>query len=213
MLWDTWENWQSQVDRWYTTALKNIDTEELNDYVLKSMRNVTALERGLPENEIVPVLKEHVETMKDKLPVIQYLRNPAIRNRHWLQIEKILKHKFKPDEVVNLKLLEKLNCFSYPTELMEIAGQASSEAALEAMLKKVEDNWKSLEFVVVPYKEAKDVFIIGSTEEVQVILDESVITVNTVASSRFVGPIKSRVDEWFNQLDLFAKTMVKEIRI
>jgi hypothetical protein len=39
-------------------------------------------------------------------------------------------------------------------------------------------------------------------------LDESNINIQTIASSRHVGPIKSRVDDWVKQLDLFGKTLV-----
>lgn len=65
-----------------------------------------------------------------------------------------------------------------------------------------------MEFVVVPHKDSKDVYILGTTEEVQATLDESNINVNTISASRHVGPIKSRVDEWAKFLDRFSKTMV-----
>lgn len=71
------------------------------------------------------------------MSVITYLRNPALRQRHWIKIETILNHKFKPDEEITLEVLENLKCFSYPNELQEVAGQASSEAGLESLLKKV----------------------------------------------------------------------------
>lgn len=124
-----------------------------------------------------------------------------------MKIENILNHKFK-DEVMTLKLLENLQCFTYPNELMELSGQASSEASLETMLKKVEEVWKTLEFIVVPHKDVKDVYILGSLEEVQQVLDDSFITINTIVSSRHVGPIKNRVEEWSAQLQQFAKTLV-----
>lgn len=38
---------------------------------------------------------------------------------------------------MTLELLESLGIFKYPNELMEVSGQASSEASLEALLKKV----------------------------------------------------------------------------
>ena len=72
----------------------------------------------------------------------------------------------------------------------------------------VDDSWKTTEFVVLPYKDYKDVFILGGTDEIQVLLDDSNINIQTRASSRHVGPIKSRVEEWLKQLDLFGKTMV-----
>lgn len=65
------------------------------------------------------------------------MRNQALKQRHWIKIENLLNYKFKPEEPLTLALLEDLKVFSYPQELMEISGQASSEASLEALLKKV----------------------------------------------------------------------------
>lgn len=61
---------------------------------------------------------------------------------------------------------------------------------------------------MLPHKDSKDVFILGGTDEIQQLLDDSNINIATIASSRHVGPIKSRVDEWQRQLDLFGKTLV-----
>lgn len=69
-----------------------------------------------------------------------YLRNPALKPRHWVKIEEILHTRITPDMVVTLTLLEELKAFQYAEELMEVAGQASSEAGLEALLKKVHPN-------------------------------------------------------------------------
>ena len=66
-----------------------------------------------------------------------------------------------------------------------------------------------MEFVVLPYKDYKDVFILGGTDDIQVLLDDSNINIQTIASSRHVGPIKPRVEEWLKNLDLFGKTLVR----
>ncbi len=44
---------------------------------------------------------------------------------------------------------------------------------------------------------------------VKVLLDDSIINVGTVASSRYVAPIKPRVDKLLRQLTLFNQTLVK----
>lgn len=110
---------------------------------------------------------------------------------------------------MTLTLLEELKVFNYPDEIMDISGQASSEYSLELLLKKVEDTWNDLEYIVLPHKDAKDVYILGTLEDIQVALDESNINVATILSSRHVGPIKPRVEEWARMLDQFAKTLVR----
>lgn len=73
----------------------------------------------------------------------------------------------------------------------------------------MEENWKALEFIVLNHRDAKDVFILGGMEEITLVVDDSNININTILSSRHVGPIKSRVDEWARILDLFSKTLVR----
>ena len=74
----------------------------------------------------------------------------------------------------------------------------------------MEETWKSLEFTVIPHRDCKDVYILGRTEEIQQVLDDSFITINTIASSRYVGPIKMQVEKWLHQLELFSKALVSE---
>ena len=61
---------------------------------------------------------------------------------------------------------------------------------------------------MLPHKDSKDVYILGNTDDIQQLLDDSNINIATIASSRHVGPIKSQVDEWQRDLDLFYKTLV-----
>ena len=72
----------------------------------------------------------------------------------------------------------------------------------------VEDSWKKTDFIVLPFKDQEDVFILGGTDDVQQILDDSIINIATIASSRYVAPIKVRVDEWQARLEIFSKTLV-----
>lgn len=111
--------------------------DTVNTQVIKFAKSIYQLEKGLPPNAIVPTLKAKVEDMKDKMPVIQDLRNPSLKTRHWELIEEILEHKFDPDEKKTLKLLQELNAFDYSEAIQEVSGQASSEASLEGILKKV----------------------------------------------------------------------------
>ncbi|KAK5640059.1 hypothetical protein RI129_010870 [Pyrocoelia pectoralis] len=207
LLWESLDSWHKEVKEWYTADFQTLNTEEMNLFTGKTIKNITQLEKGLPRNLIVPTLKDEVELMKNKLPIITYLRNPSLKQRHWLKIENVLNYKFKADEVVTLTMLEDLRVFSYPDEFMEISGQASSEAGLELLLKKIEDGWKAVEFPVVPHRDSKDIFILGSLEEIQAVLDDSNINIATIASSRHVGPIKPRVEEWARMLDLFSRTL------
>ncbi|XP_037589527.1 dynein heavy chain 6, axonemal [Cebus imitator] len=208
LLWDSFSEWDKLQQEWLKSKFDCLDPEVLNGQVSKYAKFVSQLEKGLPPNSVVPQLKHKVETMKEKLPVIIDLRNPALKPRHWAAIEQTVDATLVDTEIpLTLERLSELHVFDFGQEIQDISGQASGEAALETILKKVEDSWKATEFVILPHRDAKDVFILGGTDDIQVLLDDSTINVATLASSRYVGPLKTRVDEWQKQLALFNQTL------
>ena len=69
--------------------------------------------------------------------MITDLRNPTLKQRHWDQIYAVLEHSFTNEDPLTLGKLVDINAFKHAESLQEISGQASSEASLEAILKKV----------------------------------------------------------------------------
>lgn len=72
-----------------------------------------------------------------QLPVITNLRNPALKQRHWDQIQQIFNYHFNEEEPLTIGLLNKIEAFEHTESIEEVSGQASSEASLEGILKKV----------------------------------------------------------------------------
>ncbi|XP_044910412.1 dynein axonemal heavy chain 6 isoform X7 [Felis catus] len=208
LLWDSLSEWDQLQQEWLKSKFDSLDPEVLNSQVSKYAKFVTQLEKGLPPNSVVPQLKCKVEKMKEKLPVITDLRNPTLKPRHWAAIEQTVDATLVDLDIpLTLEKLSELHVFDFGQEIQDISGQASGEAALEIILKKVEDSWKTTEFVVLPHRDSKDVFILGGTDDIQVLLDDSTINIATIASSRYVGPLKTRVDDWQKQLALFNQTL------
>ncbi|XP_055488365.1 LOW QUALITY PROTEIN: dynein axonemal heavy chain 6-like [Leucoraja erinacea] len=208
LLWNSLNDWDRHTDEWLQLRFETIDAEELSGEVTKYSKIVNQLEKGLQVNSVVAKLKDNVDQMRQKLPVIIDLRNPFLKHRHWELMEHVVGAKLvEVLEPVTLADLIELNVFEHAEEIQNVSGQASGEAALETILKKVEDAWKITELIVLPHRDAKDVFILGGTDEIQALLDDSIINVSTIASSRYVGPIKTRVDEWQRLLTLFNETL------
>lgn len=64
---------------------------------------------------------------------------------------------------------------------------------------------------MLPHRDSKDVFILGGTDDIQVLLDDSQVNISTIAGSRHVGPIKPRVEDWSKKLALFSDTLVSGV--
>jgi len=211
LLWECADEWEKTISSWKEDNFHNLNIEQMNTFLALNLKNVMQFKKGLPHCELINIIDKKVESFKQNMSIITMLRNPDLKNHHWIKIEQILEAKFPTSKPLTLTMLEELDAFKYGSEIMEISGQASSEATLESMLKKVEDSWKGLYLIVLPYKNFNDVFILGSLEEVQLTLEEANMNLNTLITSKHVVMIKTRVEEWINSMHLMNDVLVSKM--
>ena len=95
------------------TTLEKMEPEAVNTSTQKYAKYVYQLEKGLPQNAIVPELKLKVEAMKERLGALTDLRNPTLRARHWEKLEELLGVKLNSvKEPVTLARLVELGAFT-----------------------------------------------------------------------------------------------------
>lgn len=205
--------WDKTMSVWETDNFHNLDVELMNTFLALNLKYVVQFTKNIPNCELINRIDEKVQSLKKKMPVIAMLRNPNLKNHHWIKVEQILGTTFPTNQALTLNILEELDVFSHGTEIMEVSGQASSEATLEAILKKIEDSWKTVDLIVLPYKNTHDIFILGSLEEVQLALEEANINLNTLISSKHVVMIRSRVEQWINSMNIMNNVLVSNLVI
>ncbi|KAJ3021047.1 UNVERIFIED_CONTAM: Dynein heavy chain 6, axonemal [Siphonaria sp. JEL0065] len=206
-LWTSLRDWETLTSTWKTQPFENLNTEEINTQIAAYIKVVYSLDKGLPPNDVVPKLKQLVDSYKAMYTTIVDLRNPALKARHWDKIQEILGKPLIRDETLTLEKLIEQRIFDFKEDISNTSGQASSEAALEEMLSKVVKLWSDTEFIVLPYRDSKDVFILGAIDDIQTALEDSQVTIATIKASRFVGPIKTEVERWDRMLMLFSETL------
>ncbi|KAJ6638438.1 Dynein axonemal heavy chain 6, partial [Pseudolycoriella hygida] len=209
MLWETSDEWENSMTTWYSEPFNNINIEIATSLTAKTLKNCTMFEKNFPENAIVAKVRKSAEVFKEKLPVLGYLRNPALKGRHWFQIEQLLGLKILSDDSITLETFEKANVLETKVaeQMAKICEQAAAEFDVEGLLKKVESLWEEFNLSVVQHRDAKDVYILGGVDELQIALDEAYININTILASPHVGPFKDSVLNWQAALNLFAENL------
>ena len=71
------------------------------------------------------------------MPMITNLRNPSLKTRHWETIQNIFEYVITEEEPLTLGRLVEIDGFHHSEAIEEVSSQASSEASLEQILKKV----------------------------------------------------------------------------
>merc|ERR1711871_808256 len=88
-----------------------------------------------------------------------------------------------------------------------IATEATNERVLQDMLHKVALDWKNLDFELNPFKDLKNVWILGAVDDIYQLLDDSIVTVSAILGSRYVSAIRESVEMWHKNFLLMQVTL------
>jgi hypothetical protein len=95
-----------------------------------------------------------------------------------------------PPTAHSRSLGSRLQVVGVKDELVAVATEATQEAVLEAMLEKVQERWRVVEFSLNPYKDAKDTFVLVGIDDVVQVLEESLVAMATITASRYAAGIR-----------------------
>ena len=88
------------------------------------------------------------------MPLIQDLKNPAMRERHWNQLRDQVQKPFDPSgEDFTLETIIALGLDQFSEVVGDISAAASKELAIEQALKQIAEAWENTVLDVAPYKD------------------------------------------------------------
>ena len=204
-MWEAKRDISSVTDSWRECLVMEMPVKEWDAETQKWYKIAARAERELPANSVVPKLKEQAKIWKDLVPACGELQNPALLERHWEKLEGLVGFKFERDpetwsQPFTLGTLMAKNIMDYREEIQRVSTEATQEAVLEEMLAKVRTSWSTAEFVLNNFKDKKDVYIVAGVDDVQALLDESMMTIGTILASKFVAGIRNDVEKMEGQL-------------
>uniref|UniRef100_A0A8I6AN36 Dynein axonemal heavy chain 14 n=1 Tax=Rattus norvegicus TaxID=10116 RepID=A0A8I6AN36_RAT len=208
LLWEAQEEWGTYFWEWRNCTLQGIDIDVVKNNVSKWLHIIIVLEKGLPKNDMVALLKQSVLDFKQELPIITALGNPYLKARHWEALQEITGKSISLDKSLSVEKLLALKMFPYEKKIIEISVSATNEASLERMLFKVIELWNTSPLHLVPHiTDGRSILIISSTDDLIAQLEDSQAILSTIKGSSYLRPIKHLVNEWNQNLTLFSQTI------
>jgi dynein heavy chain len=145
---------KSQI--WLNSQAGTHDPEVIENDVMNLFRTVFKLEKTFNDipvvKELVLQIKGQIEAFKEKLPIIQTLGNPGLRERHWEKISEIAGFTIRPSPELTLQALLDMNLDEHHAKFELISEAASKEHGLEKNLEKMKLEWADTKFQIVPYR-------------------------------------------------------------
>ena len=133
------------------------------------------------------------------MPLIQALRNPGMRDRHWEKLNEDLGVKIIPDKNLRLSDLLNMNLLDKIEAISKVCDFAGKEYSIEAALDKMDKEWGSIMLEIFSYKDT-GTYIMKIGEEVTRLLDDHIVMTQSMSFSPFKKPFADRISQWETKL-------------
>lgn len=142
-----------------------------------------------------------IQTIKDfriGVHVVTIMCNPALRERHWIEMSEVAKMDLQPDAGTTLRKIIDLNldCLD-DCEIISIG--ACKELQLQQNLDAMIHEWDNVNFTTNDYKNT-EFKILSSVDDVMALMDDHIIKTLSMRGSAFVKPSEVEVKAWFDKL-------------
>ncbi|KAM6949562.1 LOW QUALITY PROTEIN: dynein axonemal heavy chain 2 [Aplochiton taeniatus] len=214
-VWEITQQWDSLWGDWKAGQFDTLQTDSMETAAQNLFKKLHKLSRDLKDKQwdIVTFSKNRIEQFKRTIPLIQDLKNPAIRDRHWNQIRHEVQRSFDQTSAdFTLEKIVALGLDQYADKISEISGAASKELSIEQGLEGIAKTWQVTCLDITAYKD-KGHFRLRGTEEVFQALEDNQVTLSTMKASRFVRAFEKEVDRWERCLSLVLEVIEMVITV
>lgn len=188
------------------STLKGEEVKNMNENVLKMLAQSI---RKLKEREgnftkiisTAEEIRKRAEEFKPIANLAVHLTTEGMEERHWQELKE--KTTIDCSTISNMSLNDILmNCdlnqeILHKTE--EIADKAFREHQINIKIKLLEEKWKAVNFLLLPYRNT-GTFTVGGWGDIYAVLDEDVLEVQQLEMSQFKGVFAEQISEWYTSL-------------
>ncbi len=119
-------------------------------------------------------LKTQLEAFAAFLPLIEALRTPGLKDRHWALLSAAVGHEIRPEATLAFQLLVELGLPNHMDACTSIAEVAAKEHTFERALEKMRMDWSDVTFDMAPYKDS-GTYVLRALDDITLMLDDHIL--------------------------------------
>jgi dynein heavy chain len=208
--WLTLQGWTGWQKDWLHGNFSTLDPEDIEKNITNSIKVLSKCGKTFKDYpdylKIVNQTKNEIELFKPNIPLVQSLRNPGMKERHWQKLmdelgTEIFKEKdYTLNGLLELGLVGKMDIIG---KICEVAGK---EFLIQSALDKMESEWKNVVLELCPYKNT-GTYVCKLAEEVMRLLDDHIVMTQSMNFSPFKKFFQDRITIWDNRLRLVQELL------
>ncbi|OMJ80715.1 hypothetical protein SteCoe_18966 [Stentor coeruleus] len=201
---------KEKIDSWTGTLVRELDPEEIERQARQMQTQARNLYYKLKEKapkpaDVAQLTLNELDRFMRNIPVMKIVSTKGLEERHFEKINKILGKPtgtFKIDDSTVFKHVQNMELDNFINDIEEVAQGASREFSNFKMLEKMERDWEPIKFELKEWGETKTYILLGGALEIiQTLLDEQILTTQTMKGSPYAVVYLKRIgawDEWLN---------------
>lgn len=116
---------------------------EMEDTCQEIQFKVQGLTKEEKKWNVTDTLNERIYTFLNTIPLLSWLSDESMRDRHWKELQLEIKEEFNwHDEDFNLAKVASLNLLQHQEKIEEITSHAKSQLKIEKSLDQIEELWE-----------------------------------------------------------------------
>ena len=202
LLWDSMDKWDTWFQNITTMDFNQVSAQECKKIVKQFTETVNELNAKDEPNEVLSLLENKVTTFKSKIPCIEYLRTPQLKDRHWSAIEHIA-----GDDIshgVTLEFIEDRGVFDKASEIKKVCDKAKAEGKLEDLMTHLEGKWSKCS---IKTENKLGCNIIVTFAPIWILISESIEIIKVIGNSIHSTTLKPKLMEWSEKIDLMETSL------
>ncbi|XP_021930622.1 dynein heavy chain 12, axonemal isoform X3 [Zootermopsis nevadensis] len=148
---------------------------------------------------------ESIKDFRQYFPVVGIFSNPALCERHWNEMSKIVGFDLTPNAGTTANKIINMHLEKYLDRFETVSISASKEKQLQDNLSQILTEWSDVAFTVNKWKDT-DILVLSHLSDIQAIMDDHYVKTLAMRGSAFVKPCEAEIREWYEKLTRMMKT-------
>lgn len=216
-LWTTANDWFKNHNSWLHDPWYELNAPEMDEKMSNAIKTINKVIRYFREKEqpgilkIGEIIKTDLDKFKPLVPLAMALRKDGMKERHWDQLSEAVGFVVRPTEDFTFQHIKDLNLIDHVHVCQDIGEKASKEYTIELELAKMKEEWKDIEFFLIPFKKS-ETFTAAGFDDALTCLDEQNVKTQAMQFSPFKKPFEDEIKEWYDLLLLMTDCLEEWIK-
>ncbi|PNH08753.1 Dynein gamma chain, flagellar outer arm [Tetrabaena socialis] len=192
-------------DYFWVDVVEKID--EMGEQVLQYQNQSKKLPKALRDWPAYNACRKTIDDFLEMLPLFQALTHKSMRERHWKEVMRVTAHDLNlAEDVFKLQHLLDSNLLGSREDIEELTSAAVKEEMIEVKLGQLKVDWAVQNLAFAEYKNRGPVILKPSdTSELMEKLEESQMTLGSMATNRYSAPFREEVQAWSLKLSTVSE--------